>query len=186
MARRRKRGRSKKHGKGLSGVAKVGENSYVITAKEAALMLLAAIAAGGAGAAIGKHSLLVGLPITVIGIHKKNKYVTAAGLGFTLSNGFQNKSNAIPETTDGLGNIKQLAEQAKDRVTTFFKNFGEKLYLPKSITETTNGLGENGVTYFVNPYSKKELDMSAIDHIQEQIAQMNKSDSGQDQIEREF
>lgn len=189
MARRKKRGK-RKRGSGLLGVTQTGANSYVVTAKESALMLLAAIAAGGAGAAIGKHSLLVGLPVTIIGIHKKNKYITAAGLGFTLSNGFQNKAQAAVEqevAVEGLGDIKQLATEAKYRVTTFFKNFGEKLYLPKSVTGGTSGLGENEVTYFVNPYSNKELDMSAIDRIQEQIAEMNrKGTSGLNEIEREF
>lgn len=188
MGRSKKRRKKRKNGKGLFGVTTAAGNSYISTAKDTALMLLAAIAAGGAGAAIGKHSLLVGLPITIFGIHKQNKYITAAGLGFTLSNGFQKKADAATtETTEGLGDIKQIAEQAKERVGTFFKNFAEKLYLPKSITEGTNGLGEGEVTYFVNPYSNKELDMSAIDRIQEQIAEMNrKGTAGLNEIEREF
>lgn len=189
MGRSKKRRKKRKQRKGLFGVTSAAGNSYVSTAKDTALMLLAAIAAGGAGAAIGKHSLLVGLPITIFGIHKQNKYITAAGLGFTLSNGFQNKLLAAPasETTEGFGDLKQIAEQAKDRVSTFFKNFAEKLYLPKSVTEGTNGLGENEVTYFVNPYSNKELDMSAIDRIQEQIAEMNRNGTaGLNEIEREF
>lgn len=189
MARRKKRGRKGKHGRGLSGIAKTEGNTYATTAKEAALMLVAAIAAGGAGAAIGKHSLLVGLPITIIGIHRQNKYITAAGLGFTLSNGFQNKTQTAttPATTEGLGDMKQIAEEAKERVTTFFKNFGEKLYLPAAQGDATSGLGNNEVTYFVNPYSNKELDMSAIDRIQQQIAEMNRQGaSGLNEIEREF
>ena len=85
--------------------------------------------------------------------------------------------------------MKQIAEEAKDRVGTFFKNFSEKLYISKAAEPSaTAGLSgeqtEEQVTYFVNPYSEtKELDMSAIDRIQEQIATMNGS---LNEVEREF
>lgn len=85
-----------------------------------------------------------------------------------------------------------MAEEAKDRVGTFFKNFSEKLYLNKAAEPSaTNGLagdqdGEQ-VTYFVNPYGNtKELDMSAIDRLQEQIATMNGGMNAVDEMEREF
>jgi hypothetical protein len=182
------KGKGKKGKKGLSGVAVTQEkSSYVDTAKEGGLMLLAAIAAGGAGAAIGKHSLIAGIPLTLFGVHKRNKYLIAAGLGLTLSNGFQLKNQ--PTTTGGIGalDMKQIATEAKDRVTTFFKNFADKLYLPKSTESGTSGLGDDQVTYFVNPYSSKELDMSAIDRIQEQIAEMSKGGaSGLSDVDREF
>jgi hypothetical protein len=44
------------------------------------------------------------------------------------------------------------------------------------------------VTYFTNPYNNsKELDMSAIDRIQEQIAEMNKPVNGDlSEADREF
>jgi hypothetical protein len=90
---------------------------------------------------------------------------------------------------DGF-DMKQIAEQAKDRVGTFFKNFSEKLYISKAEPTATAGLaGENSeeqVTYFVNPYNNsKELDMSAIDRIQEQIANMNGMNAVEE-VEREF
>lgn len=175
-----------KKNSGLAGTAKAAA-PYMQTAKEGALMLLAAIAAGGAGAALGKHSFIAGIPVTLIGAHKQNKYVIAAGLGLVMSNGFQ-KAGANTTTTEGVEgfDLKQIATEAKDRVGTFFKNFGEKLYLSK---ETIAGLAgdDEQVTYFVNPYSNKELDMSAIDRIQEQIAQMSKSGtSGLSEIDREF
>jgi hypothetical protein len=83
-----------------------------------------------------------------------------------------------------------MAEEAKDRVGTFFKNFSEKLYLNKAAEPSaTNGLAGEGeqVTYFVNPYGNtKELDMSAIDRLQEQIATMNGDMNAVDEMEREF
>jgi hypothetical protein len=175
-----------KKNSGLAGTVKAA-TPYMQTAKEGGLMLLAAIAAGGAGAALGKHSFIAGIPVTLIGVHKGNKYVIAAGLGLVLSNGFQKQGNAATsetttESVEGF-DIKQIASEAKDRVGTFFKNFGEKLYLSK---QTIAGLAgdDDNVTYFVNPYSNKELDMSAIDRVQEQIAQMN--GAGLSEIEREF
>ena len=176
-----------KQGNALFGTAPVMEHPIAQTVTKGGLVLLAAIAAGGAGAALGKHSLLAGIPITLIGFHKKNSYLIAAGLGLTLSNGFQNQNKTTTvQGVDGF-DMKQIAEQAKDRVGTFFKNFSEKLYISKAEPSATNGLaGEEQVTYFVNPYNNsKELDMSAIDRIQEQIANMNGMNAVEE-VEREF
>jgi hypothetical protein len=193
MASKKGKNKSKK-GQGLSGVSQVMEHPVAQTVTKGGLVLLTAIAAGGAGAALGKHSLLAGVPLALIGYHRKNNYMMAAGLGLCLSNGFQNpnKTSAPVQGVDGF-DMKQIAEEAKDRVGTFFKNFSEKLYLSKAEPTATSGLGESGkeeVTYFVNPYnSAKELDMSAIDRIQEQIANMGKGTNGMSAIEdadREF
>lgn len=188
MGRGKSKNKGKKKGQPLSGVAQVIEHPIANTVTKGGLVLLAAIAAGGAGAALGRHSLIAGVPVTLIGFHKKNPYLIAAGLGLTLSNGFQNQNKTV-QGVDGF-DFKQIAEQAKDRVGTFFKNFSDKLYLPKSVTAETSGLeGDGQVTYFVNPYGSQELDMSAIDRIQEQIANMDQGASGLSAIEepdREF
>ena len=187
MGRNKKR---KKKGHSLFGITEAAKLNYVDTAKEGGLILLAAIAAGGAGAAIGKHSLIAGVPLTLIGIHKRNKYLVAAGLGLTLSNGFQKPGqSSSTQGVDGF-DLKQMTQEAKERVGTFFENFKGKLYLsPSPVPATTDGLGEDQVTYFVNPYNDKgtgELDTSAMDRIQEQIAEMNKNVSGMGDTEREF
>ena len=165
---------------GLSGVSQVMDHPIAQTITNGGLLVLTAIAAGGAGAALGKHSLIAGVPLALFGVHRKNNYLIAAGLGLTLSNGFQNpnKSAAPVQGVNGF-DMKQIAEDAKDRVGMFFKNFSEKLYLPssESASQATSGLtgSEEEVTYFMNPYNNaNELDMSAIDRIQEQIANMNK------------
>lgn len=162
------------------------------TAKEGGLILLAAIAASGAGAAIGKHSLIAGVPLTLIGIHRKNKYLIAAGLGLALSNGFQKQNQS--QSVQGVNgfDLKQMAQGAKDRVGTFFENFKGKFYLsPATVATATDGLEEENkdeqVSYFVNPYNGAgELDTSAIDRVQEQIAEMNKSVNGLNEMDREF
>ena len=188
------KGKNRKQRKDLSGVAQVMEHPVAQTVTKGGLVLLTAIAAGGAGAALGKHSLVAGIPLALIGYHKKNNYLMAAGLGLCLSNGFQNpnKTSDLVQGVDGF-DFKQIAEGAKDRVGTFFRNFSEKLYLSKAEPTGTSGLDGNGkqeqVTYFVNPYNNaKELDMSAIDRIQEQIANMSKSTAGmgESDVDREF
>jgi hypothetical protein len=186
MGRKKSKTRKKKRG-GLSGVDAAGQNNYVQTGKEGLLMLVAAIAASGAGAALGKHSFVAGVPIMFFGAHKKNLYIIAAGLGLTLANGFQNPAQASPATTEGMDGFKEIAQQAKDRVGTFFQNFKEKLYLAPAQAATTAGLGEDEVTYFVNPYKGTgEIDMSAIDRVQEQIAEMTKNGTSLSEVDREF
>jgi hypothetical protein len=176
-----------KQGNALFGAAPVMKHPVAQTVTKGGLVILAAIAAGGAGAALGKHSLLAGIPVTLLGFHKNNPYIIAAGLGLTLSNGFQNQNKTTVQGVDGF-DVKQIAAEAKDRVGTFFKNFSEKLYIskpaePSATAGLSGGQGEDQVTYFVNPYNTKELDMSAIDRIQEQIATMN---GGLNEMEREF
>lgn len=185
-----KNAKEEKHG--MTNVTEVMEHPIAQTVTKGGLMLLTAIAAGGAGAALGKHSLLAGIPVTLVGFHKKNPYIIAAGLGLTLSNGFQNQSNTATttQTVDGL-DIKQIAEEAKDRVGTFFKNFSEKLYLKPTDPPTMAGLAgsnkDEQVTYFINPYNDtQELDMSAIDRLQEQIANMHQGMNAIEETEREF
>jgi hypothetical protein len=192
----RKKGKKKKnsrrpHGHALSGVSQVMDHPVAQTVTKGGLVLLTAIAAGGAGAALGKHSLIAGIPLALFGYHKGNQYLMAAGMGLVLSNGFQNPNK--PTAVQGVDGIdfKQVTEEAKDRVGTFFKNFSQKLYLTKA--EPTAGLEgkDDQVTYFVNPYnSAKELDMSAIDRLQEQIASMSKAEtsglSAVEETDREF
>lgn len=188
---KKKKTKRRKKGHALFGTAPVMAHPVARTVTKGGLVILAAIAAGGAGAALGKHSLLAGIPVTLLGFHKNNPYIIAAGLGLTLSNGFQNQNKTTVQGVNGF-DMKQMAEEAKDRVGTFFKNFSEKLYLNKAgQPSATNGLagGQGGeqVTYFVNPYGHmKELDMSAIDRLQEQIATMNGGMNAVDEMEREF
>ena len=161
MAKGKRIRKGNKQNNTLFGTAQVMEHPIAQTVTKGGLVLLTAIAAGGAGAALGKHSLLAGIPVTLMGFHKKNPYLIAAGLGLTLSNGFQNQNKTVApvEGVDGF-DMKQIAEQAKDRVGTFFKNFSEKLYISKAEPSATAGLAgdskEEQVTYFVNPYNNCE------------------------------
>lgn len=170
--------RSKKKSKelGLFGVPVETTNKIKDTGIEFILTAASAVAGSGVGAAIGKPSLIASLPIIVFGIYRKNNYITAAGVGMFLSNGFQPKTSS-DTTTNGIDDEVDGIEQAKERVSTFFRNFSDKLYLPKQEEATpTNGLGE-APTYFINPYNTQiegpsEVDMSQLDRVQQEIASM--------------
>lgn len=188
MAKRRKKNYKSLHG--TAATTRANKKTVMETLKEGGLMLVSAVAAGGAGAVIGKHSLLVGIPVTLFGVHKGNKYITSAGLGLCLSNGFQ-KQQSSSMTTNGIDDEMDgfSMEEVKERVGNYFKNFSEKLYLPKAqATQPTSGLGANDQpTYFINPYQTtqlqgNDLDLSQLDRVQEQIAQM----SGFGEVHREF
>jgi hypothetical protein len=182
---KRKKGKKSKKRGGLSGfTGAVSKGKALDALKEAGLMLVAGIAGGGAGAAIGKSSLLLGIGTTLAGAYFESKYVIAAGLGLAVSNVPATKSSNV-SGVDGF-DIKQIAQDAKDRVGQYFDNFKEKLYIPAS-GSTTNGLhgGEN-VKYFINPYNSNDLDMSALDRVNEEVVAMNEGTAGLFDIDREF
>ncbi|SKC47346.1 hypothetical protein [Ohtaekwangia koreensis] len=188
---KRKSRRSRKQG-GLQGITQSVSGSKLWgTTKEGVFQIVAAFGGVILGAAVGKHSLLLGIPVTVAGRYINNDYIAAAGLGMTVSNGFQNATKPLSgaDGVDGF-DMKQIAQDAKDRVGKFFDNFKEKLYIPAtdaSSGEATNGLGEgDNVRYFVNPMNAKELDLSELDRIEQQVIAMNKGTSGLDDIDREF
>jgi hypothetical protein len=182
--KRRKGKRSKKHG-GLSGfTGAVSKGKVFDTLKQAGLMLVAGIAGGGAGAAIGKNSLFIGIPVAIAGVYIDNKYIMAAGLGLAVSNVPATKSSNV-SGVNGF-DFKQIAQDAKDRVGEYFENFKEKLYIPAS-GSATNGLhGGEDVKYFINPYNNKDLDLSAMERIEEQVAVMNQGTDGLFDIDREL
>lgn len=183
MAKGKKKGKGKQKGQARSG--SVLNHPVVGTLKEGGLLLLTAIAAGGAGAALGKHSLLAGIPVTLYGIHQKNQYIIAAGLGISLGTAKVNPSN----TSSGVNgfDVKQIASEAKERAGEFFTNFKAKLYLPTATgNEQTAGLaGGEKVSYFINPHNRSgDIDMSALDQVQQQIAEMGKGNLSD--VDREF
>lgn len=65
MAKTKKKNKKQHQGNALFGTAPVMEHPVAQTVTKGGLVILAAIAAGGAGAALGKHSLLAGIPVTL-------------------------------------------------------------------------------------------------------------------------
>ncbi len=64
----------------------------------------------------------------------------AAGLGMLIANGFQKiqAQNTPVSGIDGF-DVKQIASDAKDRVTTFFRNFSDKTVHPGCDTRADAG-----------------------------------------------
>jgi hypothetical protein len=201
--KKHKRKRSRKQG-GLQGVTQSISGSQLLGASKDGILQIAS-AFGGVilGAVVGKHSLLLGIPVTIAGRYIDNEYITAAGLGMTVSNGFQNATKPL-SGTDGVDgfDVKQMTQDAKDRVSKFFENFKEKLYIsPTEIIDpsiqvpattsasegSTSGLGASeNVQYFINPMSTGDLDLSALERIEQQVAAMNRGTNGLEDIDREF
>jgi hypothetical protein len=182
---KRKKGKKSRKRGGLSGfTGAVSKGKALNALKEAGLMLVAGIAGGGAGAAIGRNSLLLGIGTTIAGSYFDNKYIMAAGLGLAAVNVPATKSSGT-SGVDGF-DLKQIAQDAKDRVGQYFDTFKEKLYIPAS-DSATNGLhGRDEVKYFINPYSGNDLDLSAMDRVEEHVAAMNQGTAGLNDIDREF
>ena len=141
------------------------KNSAIETVKDLAVGV---IGGGLVGAAVGKPSLLVGLGTSMIGHYTGSSLATSFGLGMMASGGYQIGSDAVHGTSlSGL-------DEAKERMKSFGDNIKKRFYLdkiikPKEKDESTNGLGN--VKYFKYPKSKEqELDMSALEHIEAQIA----------------
>lgn len=146
-----------------------GKASAIETFKD---LVIGVVGGGLVGSAIGKYSLLAGAAVTGTGYYIKNKLVTSLGFGMMAANGFQKKEDSV----SGLDGETAGLEGAKERVLAFKDTFSQKLFLDKLVKKKpesgTNGVGE--VQYFVYPNQNlegKELDMSALERLENQVAQ---------------
>jgi hypothetical protein len=141
------------------------------------------------GATVGKYSGVAGIAAAGLGVWKQNVYATAAGAGLILA------PHRVPveQGTSGVNgvdgfSVKEMTDNAKN----YFQNIGSKFTLKPSSTSNvsgTNGLGNNNeeVTYFMNPYSKRQdsLDLSELDRVSEQVAQMASQSPGHSEVDPE-
>jgi hypothetical protein len=187
--RRRRKSHSKHHGF-FGTPAKSGKKMTLKdTLVEVGKYVL--FVAGGSmiGAAIGKPSLYLGLPVAVYAFYKKHHMLGAAAVAAMFT-----PVVVAPTGTSGYDDmegfdIKKFESDAKARLTTYFKSIGEKFYLPKPKSESTTALklqtvtGLNGneeVSYFINPNNMGEApDMSSLDKISENIAKLSAGGSTQ-------
>ena len=151
------------------------------------LLCLAGVsAAGGAlGIIAGRPSLGIGVVLAGLGVWQKNAYLAAAGGSMAIAcipdyNKSTSQVKGISEEINGF-DLKEFAQDAKQRAGLLWDNLAYKLYLPKksdstttsTVTDkTTNGLnGEEKVTYFVNPYNQanKQPDLSELNKVSAEI-----------------
>lgn len=143
---------------------KVGKSFGIATVD----LITGGLAGGLAGAAVGKHSLWIGFLASAAGNYMGQPLISTAGIGMMASGGYQAMSSG---SVSGLGGT----EEAKQRIKAFGANLKERFFLdkiikPKEAAKTgTNGLGN--VQYFKYPHNvEKELDMGALDQIEQEIA----------------
>ena len=140
------------------------KNSAIESIKD---LVVGVVGGGLAGAAFGKPSLLFGLGTSLIGHYMGSSTATSFGLGMMASGGYQITSGT--NGVNGLGTI----DAAKERIKAFGNNLKERFYIdkivkPKVKEPGTNGLGN--VQYFKYPSQEKELELGALNSIEEQIA----------------
>ncbi|MFD0998692.1 hypothetical protein ACFQ21_05210 [Ohtaekwangia kribbensis] len=183
---KRKKGKKSKKRGGLSGITgAITKGNNVDALKTAGGILLAGIAGGITAAAVGKISLLASIPVLFIGAKTENKFILAAGASLAVTSVVIKKPTSV-SGVDGF-DFKQIAEDAKDRVGQFFENFKEKLYIPASKSEGTNGLyGGEQVKYFINPYNSNDDGMSELDRVNDDVLAMNEGTAGLFDIDREL
>ena len=140
----------------------MASKSMVNSAKETLIDAGVGLVGGGlVGAAIGKYSLLAGLPVAIYGQHKNNRWARNIGMGMILANGYQAVTSPTSGLegeeefygTEGVGgfNFKALQQGATARIGAYFKGFRRKLLIPDNKAKPAAGLGDT--TYFANPYN---------------------------------
>lgn len=168
--------RKSKKKRALNGTA-TGKNSVTEKVKQSAIatgkdLLIGVIGGGIAGAVIGKSSLLIGIGISGYGHYANKPSLTVLGIGMMAGSGISAGAN----TTQGVDGFS--AEEVKARIMSFKDSLSSRLFLDKIIkkkdapdkTESaTNGMG--AIQYFTYPNQNKELDFSALDHLENQINQ---------------
>jgi hypothetical protein len=181
---RGKKGRKKSAGLGTTPAGTTGARSAEMSRDKIGYAVLsffggAMIASALNNTGAGKFSGLAGIVAGGVGAWKKNLYAASFGAGMFFSTVSLPKPAA--EGTSGVEDgevmgfdFKTIAENTKG----YFQNLGNKLMLkaPEQATvtqpETTSGLnGEDQVKYFLNPESRNELDLSALNNIEEQMEQ---------------
>lgn len=143
------------------------------TALETGKDILVAVLGGGLiGAAIGKPSMIIGIATTGVGHYTGNRLVQLLGVGLMAANGFQKSGNTAVSGLEGL-------EGVKERLQAYKESIKEKLYLDKILKATgiTNGIGD--LQYFNYPDSSMNGSLSALDDIEDQIAESARQFQGQ-------
>jgi hypothetical protein len=145
-------------------------NSAMATIRD---VIVGVVVGGAAGAAIGKPALLVGAAITGVGHYKQMPLATILGMGMMASNIIAASKTVNGTEATGIDGMK-------DRVNTFKESMKERLYLTVILPKkaAVNGMGKTN--HYPYPMEQvegniHELDMRALDRIEQQIAK-----SGQD------
>jgi hypothetical protein len=172
----------KKNGKGwgtLGFLPATKAKGEELSRSQLIISLATAIGANVAGAIVfGKYSGYASAPLIGLGIWKKNLYLASAGAGMLVASGYQTPPVTPATDTPTSFDLTKIGEGMKERAGNYFKNFGEKLHLPKKAdppADGTNGLNgeDEKVSYYISPSEFGKLDLSELDRIQQQVEAMN-------------
>ena len=152
-----------------AAIKKQLKNTLVGTGKD---ILIGVIGGGIAGAVIGKPSFLIGAGVTGLGNYNKNSLMTTFGIGMMASAGI---NQAAP--VNGMDGFSMA--EIKARLLSFKDSFEQKLYLDKLFKPNTQNNANSGnnaksvgdVAYHLQGNDMPQLDMSALDTIEQQVVQ---------------
>ncbi len=139
------------------------KNKIGASAGEMAKSLVFGILGTGLGIAIGKPALFVGIGTSMLANYLDFQPLKTASIGMIATGGFQFAKGVNGPQDEGI-------EGVKSRLKDFGSNLKENLYLNKVFKKkgsSTDGLGD--VQYFKHP-GQDQLDMGALDEIEDQIA----------------
>lgn len=132
------------------------KNTLIETGKD---LLVAVIAGGVAGSAIGKPSLAIGAGVAALGHFKGSRLLNLLGIGMMAANGFQSSTvSGVDEGMDGV----------KDRVMAFKNSFTQKLYLDKIMKKKAATVAGIGNLQYFN-YANEVAGLEALSNVEEQI-----------------
>lgn len=132
------------------------KNTLIETGKD---LLVAVIAGGVAGSAIGKPSLAIGAGVAALGHFKGSRLLNLLGIGMMAANGFQ---------TSTVSGVDEGMEGVKDRVMAFKNSFTQKLYLDKIMKKKTATVAGIGNLQYFN-YANEVAGLDALSSVEEQI-----------------
>jgi hypothetical protein len=197
----KKKGRKGKAKSGLFGVdqptAEKAQRVFLETLKYLGVL----VGGTATGVVLGKYSL-AGIPAGIIALIADKPTLAMLAFTAAAAPAIDLERQALPavkvsETQAGVQagtagfegmegfDFKQFTDDAKARLHAYFMSLGEKLHLsPKQTTaaaakalQTVQGLfgPDESVSYFLNPGTSGmgEVDLSALDKLQAQIAQAN-------------
>lgn len=134
---------------------------------ETGMVLLIGLVGAGLGKALGRPSALAGLGAAYLGFYLGQPRLQSLGLGMVAGGSLPGGSLKGVDGAEVSG-----LEGAKERLKEFGQDLKHRLYLDKIIKQkSVSGIeGLGNVEYFKYPQQQEQLNMGALDAIENEIA----------------
>ena|SRR6218665_1566988 len=142
------------------------EGKLVDSGIETGMTLLIGLVGAGLGKAFGRPSAIVGLGATYIGFYMGQPRLQSLGLGMITG-------GALSKPTPGVNGAEVSGlDGAKERLKDFGQDLKHRFYLDKIIKpKSVSGIeGLGNVEYFKYPQQAEQLNMGALEAIENEIA----------------